>query len=112
MLKILPTRISFLYPVTSMKQLRYRVQGQPPKASYTHLTSDMETTQQKLLQELQRTGQLKKLFLKLQNQSQQNYSNKCSSFSKHQKKRRRKKKKRCTSTSNSSDNSSSSTESE
>nr|AGG91486.1 hypothetical protein [TTV-like mini virus] len=112
MLKILPTRFNIPYPVTSMKQLRYRVQGKPQNPSYTPSTIDTGTTQQQLCHELAKTGHLKTLFLKLQSQIDSNCSNKPSNACKSRKKRRRKKKKKYSSSSATSDSSSSCTESE
>ncbi|AGG91483.1 hypothetical protein [TTV-like mini virus] len=88
-----------LFPITSMKQLRYRIQPPDQSTSCTPLTKGGDNLQKKLQNACLKTGKLKKLLYCLQNtDSRSQHKHKP-----HKRTRPRKKKKRATSSSDSSD---------
>lgn len=95
---------TFPFPITTSKQLRYRIQNRQLKPTYKALIKDEMNLQKQLLTESQKTGHLQQLLLNLkqdyQNQKQQRRN-------KHNKKHRNRKKRKRHFSSNSSSNSTS-----
>nr|QCX41839.1 ORF3 [TTV-like mini virus] len=93
-----------LFPITTHKQLRYRIQKQHQKHSYTPLTKDEDNLQKQLQNECKKTGKLKKLLSCLQSRD---FPKKQQHKHRYKKRPRKKKKTTYSSSSTSSDSNSS-----
>ncbi len=106
-------KLLFQYQLTSLKQIRYRVQTHPLKTTCTNLMKGDNKLLQQLQNESKKTLQLKNLCSQIQKQlDQTSQSSKHSKKSKTRRRRRKPKKRHCSSSSSTSETSRSESESE
>nr|ALN98239.1 ORF3 [Chimpanzee anellovirus] len=107
---------SIRYPITSYKQLRYRVQKHPSKATYTASTKDVEQLQKELQNASKNTLTPKSLYSQMEDKLLSTLkSTKQQKHSKHNRTRhrtRKKKRRHYSSSSNTTEESKSSSETE